>query len=420
MVVDEVSDAQACIEYLRKNNVGRASFMVLKKLKPYGMDKVATPENVPRLFDLLTPNDERYAPAFFKAIGNTLVADDMDQANRIAFGRHRWRVVTLAGGVIETSGAMSGGGSQVSRGGMSSKKVATISPETLKTYEDESSDAANRLQEATANLQKAEMELERLSTRGPEIDMAYQKLGLDIENVKKRITEAEKRVKDLGYVYFLLSVIVRIVTACPFSAQNKPNTGDLARISRLEQEIAKANDALEKLKEQSSRIDQDIKNLEKKILDIGGSRLLTQKSKVDGIRLHINLANEEITKAEVAKSKAEKDAAKLEKAVNTNTKALEAIEAELEELDEQMARLVEYVAKLKENVENAQSAAENSKEDLETLKVELDAKEEQIAAFRQREVRKSLLAYPGVAADPVFLDDDQTIPQRQREREQRE
>ena len=206
MVVDEVSEAQACIEHLRKNNVGRASFMVLKKLKSYGMDKMPTPENVPRLFDLVTPNHESYAPAFFKAIGNTLVANDMDQANRIAFGRQRWRVVTLAGGLIETSGAMSGGGSQVSRGGMSSKKAATISPQQLRTYEKDSEDAASRLQEATAKLQEAEMELERLSTRGPEIDMAYQKLSLDIENVKKRITEAEKRVKDLGYVPSLSSV----------------------------------------------------------------------------------------------------------------------------------------------------------------------------------------------------------------------
>ena len=181
--------------------------MVLNKLTRHGMDQVATPENVPRLFDLVTPNHERYAPAFFKAIGNTLVANDMDQANRIAFGRHRWRVVTLAGGLIETSGAMSGGGSQVSRGGMSSKQaVATVSPQVLRTYEKESQDAANRLQEATVALREAEMELERLSTRGPEIDMAYQKLGLDIENVKKRIIEADKRVKDLGYIHLLSSV----------------------------------------------------------------------------------------------------------------------------------------------------------------------------------------------------------------------
>jgi len=214
MVVDDVSDAQACIEHLRKNNVGRASFMVLKKLKPHGINKIATPENVPRLFDLVTPNHERYAPAFFKAIGNTLVANDMDQANRIAFGRNRWRVVTLAGGVIETSGAMSGGGSQVSRGGMSSKQaVATVSPQVLRTYEKESEDAANRLQKATADLREAEMELERLSTRGPEIEMAYKKLDLDIENVRKRITEAEKRAKDLGYVHCLLSVsYIRLVT----------------------------------------------------------------------------------------------------------------------------------------------------------------------------------------------------------------
>ena len=205
-----------------------------------------------------------------------------------------------------------------------------------------------------------------------------------------------------------------------FSSQNRPNTGDLARISRLEQEIAKASDSLEKLKEQCSGIDKDIKKLEKKILDIGGSRLLTQKSKVDGIRLHINLANEEITKAEVAKSKAEKDAAKLETAINSNTKTLEAIEKELEELDEQMAGLVAFVAKLKENVENAQSAVENSKEDLEALKVKLDAKEEQIAEFRQKEVCKFILAYPQRCDWQVFLDDDQTIPHWQGEREQRE
>jgi structural maintenance of chromosome 4 len=122
---------------------------------------------------------------------------------------------------------------------MSSKRVAPISPKTFKTYKDESSDTANRSQKATVQLtcRKAEMELDALSTRGPDIDMAYQKLGLDIENVKKkkRITEAEKRVKDLeGMFIFYCRSFVRIVTAHPFSVKNKPNTGDLARVSRLD------------------------------------------------------------------------------------------------------------------------------------------------------------------------------------------
>jgi chromosome segregation ATPase len=36
------------------------------------------------------------------------VAKDMDQATRIAYGARRYRVVTLGGGIIEASGAMSG------------------------------------------------------------------------------------------------------------------------------------------------------------------------------------------------------------------------------------------------------------------------------------------------------------------------
>ena len=49
---------------------------------------------------------------------DTLVANDLDQANRVAFGKQRYRVVSLNGDLIETSGAMSGGGSQKMQGKM--------------------------------------------------------------------------------------------------------------------------------------------------------------------------------------------------------------------------------------------------------------------------------------------------------------
>lgn len=205
MVVDKVEQAQTCIDYLRKNNVGRASFMVLEKLNTGNMAALQTPENVPRLFDLVKPKSPDYLPAFSKALGNTLVAKDMEQANRIAFGGvRRWRVVTLDGGLIETSGAMSGGGSQPSRGAMSSKFAsASISPQVLQSYEKESEQATEQLQKVTAELREAEVELERLMSRDPEIDIALQKVGMDIENSRKRIGGAERRVKELTFVHLL-------------------------------------------------------------------------------------------------------------------------------------------------------------------------------------------------------------------------
>jgi structural maintenance of chromosome 4 len=197
--VDKVDQGQACIEYLRSQNVGRASFMVLEKVPSNpGMQPMQTPEDVPRLYDLIKPKDPKFTPAFYKAVGNTLVAENMEQANRIAFGARRWRVVTLAGQLIDTSGTMSGGGTQVTKGAMSSKLAAdAVRPEVLQKYEDESQDAARQLEVALQAVREAEAELDRLRTSGPQIDMAFQKLGLDIENGKRRISEAEKRVRDL-------------------------------------------------------------------------------------------------------------------------------------------------------------------------------------------------------------------------------
>lgn len=74
------------------------------------------PENVHRLYDLVRVEDERVRPAFYFALQDTLVANDIEQATRIAYGRQRYRVVTLLGEVIEISGTMAGGGKSQMRG----------------------------------------------------------------------------------------------------------------------------------------------------------------------------------------------------------------------------------------------------------------------------------------------------------------
>jgi structural maintenance of chromosome 4 len=157
-------------------------------------------------------------------------------------------------------------------------------------------------------------------------------------------------------------------------------------MSKLEAEIDQSMSELGDLQDKSSKIETAIQDLEKKILDIGGAKLLTQKSKVDGIKLHINLANDEITKAEVAKAKAEKDVTKLTAAIKVNSTGVDDLEAELQELHAQIEELGEFVAQHQGLVEQAKAAAENSKEDLETLKTALDEKEEEIQAFKQKEV----------------------------------
>ncbi|KAJ6639310.1 Structural maintenance of chromosomes protein 4, partial [Pseudolycoriella hygida] len=75
-----------------------------------GRDRIQTPENVHRLYDLIKYEDPQVLPAFYFALHDTLVADDIEQATRIAYGAKRYRTVTLKGELIEISGSMSGGG----------------------------------------------------------------------------------------------------------------------------------------------------------------------------------------------------------------------------------------------------------------------------------------------------------------------
>ena len=44
------------------------------------------PNNAPRLFDLVRYKDSRLKGAFYYALRDTLVADDLQQASKIAFG----------------------------------------------------------------------------------------------------------------------------------------------------------------------------------------------------------------------------------------------------------------------------------------------------------------------------------------------
>ena len=84
IVVETVAGGQQCIEFLKREKLGRANFIVLAQVEQHRermQNSVATPQNIPRLFDLIEPRGARdYRCAFYLALRDTLVADDLDVA----------------------------------------------------------------------------------------------------------------------------------------------------------------------------------------------------------------------------------------------------------------------------------------------------------------------------------------------------
>lgn len=256
LLCDRVTTGQACLDHLRRTKAGRATIMCLDQLKVNEQDLALRqyPEGVPRLFDLVTPKEPHYAAAFYQAMRDTLVATDLAQANRIAFGgQRRYRVVTLDGQLIDTSGTMSGGGTRVARGIMSSKIQSDVdsSPEAVARFERARIDADEALQGALREREAAETELKALRRRIPELENQLERAQLGARQDGKRVADAERRVAELR-------------------AQSKPDSADVRQIADLGRTIDTLTTELEALTASASEIEAEIKVLKKKILDLGG------------------------------------------------------------------------------------------------------------------------------------------------------
>ncbi|KAI1378122.1 nuclear condensin complex subunit Smc4 [Hypoxylon crocopeplum] len=366
-VTDTVEAGQQCIEYLRKTNLGRGNFICLDKLRVRDMQPIQTPENAPRLFDLINAKEDKFRPAFYHALQDTLVAKDLAQANRIAYGARRWRVVTLDGELIDKSGTMSGGGSTVKRGLMSSKLVADTSKEQVTKLESDRDSIEQQFQEFQDHQRELESRLRYLKDQIPQLDTKMQKIGLEIQSAEKNLVDSQRRVKEL-------------------SKEHQPSQSDDNRVAVLQKEIAKLNKEVSKLHAETEGVEAEIKELQDKIMEIGGEKLRAQRAKVDAIKEEISSHNEETSNAEVKKAKAEKSKTKLEKDHAKATKELEVAIRDLENLEEEVENQGSKSESLNARVEEAEAELADKKKELSALKAELDEKASELNETRAVEI----------------------------------
>ncbi|KAL2023752.1 hypothetical protein VTK56DRAFT_1466 [Thermocarpiscus australiensis] len=366
-VTDTVEAGQQCIEYLRKTNLGRGNFICLDKLRVRDLSPIQTPENAPRLFDLVKAKEEKFRPAFYHALQDTLVAKDLAQANRIAYGAKRWRVVTLAGELIDKSGTMSGGGTTVKKGLMSSKLVADTTKEQVTKLEADRDALEQGFQEFQERQRELEARLRSLKEQIPALDTKMQKINLEVESSAKNLADAQRRVKEL-------------------SKEHQPSKSDDSRIVALEKEVAKLNKEVEKLHEETSSVEDEIKMLQDKIMEVGGEKLRAQRAKVDALKEEISSQNEEMSNAEVRKAKAEKQKVKLEKDHIKASKELDAAIREFEKLEEEIQNQGDKAEAYKTRVEEAREALAAKKQELSEMKAELDEKTAELNATRAVEI----------------------------------
>ena len=115
LVVDNPNVAKTCINYLKENNLGRVTFFPLDVIKPrYIEDNILNLVNdMDGFIDILAnlvSYDSNYKNIIFNQLGNVLVVDNIDNANKISKKiNNKYKIVTLDGEIINVGGSITGG-----------------------------------------------------------------------------------------------------------------------------------------------------------------------------------------------------------------------------------------------------------------------------------------------------------------------
>ena len=115
IVTESRKDAKEAIEYLKMNNLGRATFFPMDVIEPRRIDSVILSElkNTNGFISIaadLATYDKAYENIILNQLGNVIVARSIDDANIISEKiKHRYKVVTLDGELVNVGGSMTGG-----------------------------------------------------------------------------------------------------------------------------------------------------------------------------------------------------------------------------------------------------------------------------------------------------------------------
>ncbi|XP_064614893.1 structural maintenance of chromosomes protein 4-like [Liolophura sinensis] len=371
IVVDTIDTAQKCVEFLKKNNVGSATFIGLDKMqkwKEHAKRKIQTPEGVPRLFDLVKVRDENIRMAFYFALRDTLVANDLEQATRIAYGKTRFRVVTLHGQLIDTSGTMSGGGKSVSKGRMGSSAVSQeFNPTQVKVME--------------TNLEKLMMEAQQVRDNKNKLEETVHSVEKSVTQMKHTLAKHKMEIAAMTEDEVQLKGQIQ-----EQEAKVKAAAPDEKTLKDMQTKVNNYKKDYDKATAVASKVEAVVQKLHNQIMEIGGSKMSAAQSRVDAITAQIDETTGQITKLKVGIKTAERNLKKAETKMKSLEDDIQENQEKLVTLENHFKQLEVDATKVLESYQTAQEQIKVIEKTLEEIKGEITKVEEEETALQKDNV----------------------------------
>ena len=382
IVTENEQDAKKLVEYLRKNNLGRASFLPITTVKGKKIDKIKSKTNgVIGIASDLINTDKKYRQIVESLLGRTVIVDDMDTAINLAKqNSYSFRIVTLKGDVINPSGAIQGGSVQTktvnilgrskeieelkNNINLLDEKVKALQEDKVK-YQESVSSVIEKAKEFEKSLQEIDItyatEKQKILAIEEKIDSSQIRLSklkqeskkneeqkIEIQNNKE---EEKRKIEEIELEVQKLNEVIQ-----EFASLNKDNqkyVDDLNfDITNLKISVSSFDESGTSIDEMILRINQDIENNKKSIenknneLNVKNEENKELNNKITELNNEVieikNLVANSSTKVEELKAsrlKNNEELAKIEKDISSQFDVIEDLKEHCVKIDVKKTKL---------------------------------------------------------------------------------
>lgn len=223
IVVENEDSAKCAINYLKDNKLGRATFFPISVIKPRGvdLDTLNVVRNMQGFISVLmdvVKYDSKYYNVVSNQVGNVLLVDNIDNANKISKAiSQRYKIVTLDGDIVHIGGTMTGGSLNTSKSIFEEKhELETLRvkrreiAEVIATLEENIKSSTSKLEDNSEKIRQKEIVLiqtqEKYNTKKSSLDITNEEYNniinelRSLENlVDSSLSKEEDRIMKLYY-----------------------------------------------------------------------------------------------------------------------------------------------------------------------------------------------------------------------------
>ena len=386
IVTDTEEEAKKLVNYLRDNNLGRASFLPIASVKGQKVSGINTSkvDGIIGIASDLIKTDKKYNEIILSLLGRTVIVEDINSAIKLARqNSYKFKIVTLKGDVINPSGAISGGSvatktaSILGRG----KEIKALEKELFEIkskieklqaekekYENSISSLLEKFEEKQKEAQELEIvyatEKQKIDTIDSEIeklDSKLSKLRIDLDNIKNekeenilKQKELTEKVSKMDEENASLNIVIEEFTK--LNRDNQKYIDDLNfDITNLKISVSSFDESEMSINEIMDRITSE---MDKNTLSIQNKKSAREKIIVDNQELDLKI---EATKQQIID---------LEKEILESSDKVEKLKQERTNKNEKLNNVEKDIESQNEKIENLKN--HTSKLDLKKSKIELE------------------------------------------------